>query len=523
MTTMLSVLTTPADVRALRAYARSRDPEAFEVLVRQYQAMVLATCRRVLGSSSDAVDAAQETFFKLARHAASIRSHPAAWLHRVAVGTSIDMLRARASDADRQRLAAQAEVAAEAPDPTWQEIKPKFDEALASLDSADRDLIVTRFLLGRSQVEMARESRVSEGTLSRRLERALEKLRVALRAAGVQVATAGGLAAGILAGIETTPSSAASPAVISGLMEVGLAGVGGTKASAMASLPLAAMVSGLLIASGVVGGFMLAGGGERGAAVAVGGISADRPKRAQRPLIMRSALFEGRSTGRMVIAGNTITLIGNLVDNKGDRTFVITMLSADDPQKPTSIRCILKSVSMPRGEHSDAEAFIGREFEMRCRVDADTVTLEPLIGPPENPNNGMVFRGIREASSSPPAGESIVPGIVGSYTACDPWRLLMSPDQIEITAFWGSVRKFRILEWTVDGDIARVQAICNGGQLDASMIGKRVKLLVRKDQNGWTIAHHNAYAPQLNEWPKALESTPGSQVHLYTFAGEVRE
>ena len=48
-------------------WARSRDAEAFEALVSRHAPMVFATCRRVLGDSGEAEDAAQETFEALVK------------------------------------------------------------------------------------------------------------------------------------------------------------------------------------------------------------------------------------------------------------------------------------------------------------------------------------------------------------------------------------------------------------------------------------------------------------------------
>src|SRR5690242_310662 len=59
---------------------------SFAEVVRRHGEMVLAVCRSVLGSSSEAEDAAQAVFLTLAKKAdnAGVRTHVAAWLHRVA-------------------------------------------------------------------------------------------------------------------------------------------------------------------------------------------------------------------------------------------------------------------------------------------------------------------------------------------------------------------------------------------------------------------------------------------------------
>ncbi|MEO1535727.1 MAG: sigma factor [Planctomycetota bacterium] len=84
------------DLEAVRAFAASRDPRAFEVLLERYQRMVLATCLRVLGDRGHAEDATQETFLKLARHAGEITSNAGS-------------LAAPVRDADGDRCAAIAE------------------------------------------------------------------------------------------------------------------------------------------------------------------------------------------------------------------------------------------------------------------------------------------------------------------------------------------------------------------------------------------------------------------------------
>ena len=112
------------DASALDRYARIGDPRAFEVLVHRYQAMVVHTCARVMKSTADAEDAAQETFLKLARRAGEIRSNVAAWLHACALRTSIDLLRARATQQRAEGAAASEGVAQDETERTWREIKP---------------------------------------------------------------------------------------------------------------------------------------------------------------------------------------------------------------------------------------------------------------------------------------------------------------------------------------------------------------------------------------------------------------
>src|SRR5262245_66370264 len=74
------------DAELLGRFVGARDAAAFELLVWRHGAMVLATCRRVLGHGPDAEDAFQATFLALVRQARSVRRSGSLgpWLHRVA-------------------------------------------------------------------------------------------------------------------------------------------------------------------------------------------------------------------------------------------------------------------------------------------------------------------------------------------------------------------------------------------------------------------------------------------------------
>lgn len=524
---------TSPELNAVKTYARSRDPEAFEVLVQRYNGMVFGTCNRVLGVEEDARDATQETFLKLARNASEIRAHPGAWLHGCAVRTSIDMIRTRAPRRRAEAQRAVAESAATEPESdahkTWQELKPQFDAALAELPEPDRDLIVTRFLLGRSQAEMAAEAGVSPGTLSRRLERSLDRLRAALRSRGVMIAP--GVA--IAAALGYAPAAKAAPAGLSGgLMEVGLASIaaptaaaGGFQMGTLAALSLAGLVAfggGALMLTGNFGSSMGSStGSTTGIAIEAAELAGpERPTRDAGPFVMRSFLRNGARNATMTFSGNTMTMVGMPEGPDLATTLVVEILEADSKTKPKHLKALMKSFTSPHKRQNGAELLVGKEFGLKCNWKGDEFEFE-IQTDIEGAGNGMKVRGMRTAQG-PAAESSLIPLFQGTWDSVDPWELKLTKEDIEIVAPWGPVHRFRVLEWTVDGDVAKVQAIMKGSNMDAGMIGQRVKLLVRKDDAAWTLAYHVLPSKKVNEWPSGFESVKDDHKIVATFDGRAK-
>lgn len=230
----------------LARYASRHDAEAFAELVREYKSMVLATCRRRLRSTADVDDAVQETFLKLARGAGTIRVNVAAWLHRCAVNVSMDLNR-RAETRTRHESAAaiaptdgrtdaQRELAA---------LREQLDAALEAIDEGPRELILQRYFVGRSQVDLAAEAGVSPSALSQRLEKAIEALRAQLHKAGIPSVLMLGSNSELIALLEAEHASAVvSQELATSLNSIGVAGLGAAKP---VGLILAACIGFLLI------------------------------------------------------------------------------------------------------------------------------------------------------------------------------------------------------------------------------------------------------------------------------------
>jgi RNA polymerase sigma factor (sigma-70 family) len=185
----------------LRAFVMRRDAPAFEQIVRRHGPMVLGVCRRVLRDPADADDAFQATFLVLVRKAGSLRQPDrlAGWLHQVAhrIARKARALRMRRSRHEGELFDVPA---GEAPaEFLWPELRPIFDTELDRLPDRLRLPAVLCLLEGHSKAEAARVLGWPEGTVSCRLQRAREKLRLRLAARGLTL-SAGALAAALFEG-----------------------------------------------------------------------------------------------------------------------------------------------------------------------------------------------------------------------------------------------------------------------------------------------------------------------------------
>jgi RNA polymerase sigma factor (sigma-70 family) len=242
----------PIERKWLEAYAATRDAEAFRCMVEQHQGMVFGTCLRVLGNAADAEDAAQNCFLILAQQAARVKGSLAAWLHHVAVGVSIDIVRQSASRRAReQRVAALRGDAVEA---VWDGLKSDVDAAIAALPERLREPVILHYLEGRTQEEVAASLGLTQSAVSKRLQHGVEKLRAELVAGGVSMP---GVALASLLSAHAFTSAPAS--LVASLGKMALAGIAPTaKTTLIGGLTVAklsaisAVAASVMIVGGVV-------------------------------------------------------------------------------------------------------------------------------------------------------------------------------------------------------------------------------------------------------------------------------
>jgi RNA polymerase sigma factor (sigma-70 family) len=180
------------DTELLKMFVTDKQEEAFEELIRRYGPMVLAACRRSVPDEQIAQEAFQATFLVLAKKASSLRPPYAlpTWLHKVAYRITSrlrgELLRRHEKEASLDHA---LEVPMEENSLEWKELRPVLDEELNRMPEKYRAPLVLCYLNDLTNEEAARKLNWSIGSMSRRLDRARELLRVQLTKRGIVFST----------------------------------------------------------------------------------------------------------------------------------------------------------------------------------------------------------------------------------------------------------------------------------------------------------------------------------------------
>jgi RNA polymerase sigma factor (sigma-70 family) len=196
-----------SDMELIRQYVEHGSEEAFSAPVARHLNLVYSSARRQVGSDAAARDVAQAVFLDLSFNARKLRAdtHLGSWLHVVTRRTAVDAIR---RETRRQRREQEAvEIAAmKSNPPTWMHIEPLLDEAIETLDSADRRAVLLRYFENRSLRDIGGALGVSDDAAQKRVSRAIERLRDFFSSRGV-TATAAGIAAEISANaVQSAPA-----------------------------------------------------------------------------------------------------------------------------------------------------------------------------------------------------------------------------------------------------------------------------------------------------------------------------
>jgi len=181
------------ELRLIEAGQRG-DVEAFNQLVRLYEARVYNLCYRMLGDADTAADVTQETFISAYQNLRRFRGGVfRAWLLRIATNACHDTLRAQkrrpavSLDAPQEsESGAPFDVVdtAETPDETAlrHELARAIEQGLAQLPEDQRIVVILSDVQGLAYEEIAEITGANLGTIKSRLSRGRARLRDILRA-----------------------------------------------------------------------------------------------------------------------------------------------------------------------------------------------------------------------------------------------------------------------------------------------------------------------------------------------------
>ncbi|MEK7951011.1 RNA polymerase sigma factor [Luteolibacter soli] len=204
----------PSDHDLLAQWLGEHREAAFHALVDRYTALVHATARRTCGDESIATEASQLTFITLAGKAASLLSCASlgGWLHATSMMHAKNLIR-KSQRENRKRHHLQLAMETTPPDATsqsvWKDMEPMLDDALAALPAKDREALLLRFYRSLSIREIAATLGIATAAAQKRVDRAVERLRLHLSRRGCQAG--GTLSAAMLAGF-AVDAQAALPA-----------------------------------------------------------------------------------------------------------------------------------------------------------------------------------------------------------------------------------------------------------------------------------------------------------------------
>jgi len=160
--------------------AKTGDLAAFELLMRQYERLVLVTALRLLGTLEDAQDASQEVFLRLYRNLNKVETpgNLSGWLYRVTVNVCHDAQRKRQVSGPMEDAAGLPALGADPQRATVEaERRRALEMSLRMLSEKERTVLVLRDLEGLSTEEVARALGTTEATVRSQVSKARMKVK----------------------------------------------------------------------------------------------------------------------------------------------------------------------------------------------------------------------------------------------------------------------------------------------------------------------------------------------------------
>jgi RNA polymerase sigma factor (sigma-70 family) len=188
-----SVIDKPAsDDQLLKAYAHDGSQDALGQLVHRHIDFVYAAARRQLSDPQAAEDATQAVFIVLAKKARQLAGQNSlpGWLMKTTHFAARDIIKKETRRKHYEREAAQMRSTITATEsaaagPSSEEFGEELDAALAQLGQTDRNAIALRYLHGLSMNEAAVSLAISPEAATKRIARAVARLRKILLGRGI--------------------------------------------------------------------------------------------------------------------------------------------------------------------------------------------------------------------------------------------------------------------------------------------------------------------------------------------------
>jgi RNA polymerase sigma factor (sigma-70 family) len=222
-----------ADQQLLGDYAARQSEDAFAEIVFRHAGFVYSAALRQTQNPTVAEEITQAVFVLLARKAPALRRETVlrGWLFRTVRYAAMDFRKTEARRIRREREAAQwsPRNLGEESESAWEQLSPWIDEALASLSSRDRQVILLRYFEKKSFRHIGETFGGNENSARLRAVRALEKLHgwfhrrgvvlpIGLLSSALLVSSLSAAPPALMASVMGTVTSTHCPAVVTGVI-----------------------------------------------------------------------------------------------------------------------------------------------------------------------------------------------------------------------------------------------------------------------------------------------------------------